>query len=440
MDVTSSHSPPASYLDPIPGPGGWIQMAIEDASSLSMEAFIVKYVDTGTPVVLRRSAADNARYPPLTTPDWLRENCDLDGTINNLGQIVGMPSVEWGGFLEDHTKDDEEEEDPDKDSKEQEEDRSNEITLQEYLDYLPNAAELAKTNGGKVYYGFDYNAKCSCPSLLERMPWHAPFRDDFLLLDAASHYGEFVWPSLLVGPAGSSSALHVDNSNLPFHLTLLNGRKLFRAIRLGDWRSKLTGKDGGDGSSNPSYPLYTPEGAAFEKGIDGFDDRSANEEFVQKRGCHVFNATLLPGDTVYVPTGALHGARNLKGEDGRDEPAVAVTSNVFTPAHLGQLITQNCKDSVDTFDFGDGNVCGRLARDRKLGTGVFAYIQNGRGVVDEEGTRYDFWEHYLGRPGFCEKYGDDEEDCPRVVERCKGRSVAQLVSSGAEEAPDDEEL
>ena len=37
------------------------------------------------------------------------------------------------------------------------------------------------------------------------------------------------------------------------------------------------------------------------------DDVYVEEEFIRRRGCHVYNATLIPGDTVYVPTGALHG-------------------------------------------------------------------------------------------------------------------------------------
>ena len=393
-----------SYDEPHPGPGGWVQMDVVDPSSLSPSDFAARYVDTGTPVVLRRHSDDGG-----ITPDWLREHCDMEGMMDNYGQIPGRPSAEWGGFFD--PSDEGGSSDSSEDDSDDDGDGSQRISLGEYLDYLPRAADLAKTEeyGGRLHYAFDYDAKCSCPPLLDAVPWYSYFRDDYMLSDP--EFGSpGVWPSLIVGPAGSSSALHVDNSLLPFHLTLLSGRKTFRTVRLADWRARLA--DDGDDSERGA--LYTERGGAATSDVDGFDDGYVEEEFIRKRGCRVYNATLVPGDTVYVPTGALHGALNLGDET---TPAVAITSNVFTPGHADQLFEENCVRDGG-FDFGHGGFCRKLAGDKVRREGVFR--EHGVGEEGGASVTYDFWEHALGRPGFCEKYRY-EADCAGLAERCEGR-------------------
>ena len=51
-----------------------------------------------------------------------------------------------------------------------------------------------------------------------------------------------------------------------------------------------------------------------------------------------YTATLEPGDTVYVPVGALHGGHNLKDSG----PAVALTSNFLDVAHAQQVLEEFC--------------------------------------------------------------------------------------------------
>lgn len=72
--------------------------------------------------------------------------------------------------------------------------------------------------------------QCYCSRLLEQQAPLIYFQRDVMALDAALPRSN--WPTLIVGPGGSRSALHVDSYFLPFWLTLLSGRKTFRVVRL----------------------------------------------------------------------------------------------------------------------------------------------------------------------------------------------------------------
>lgn len=71
---------------------------------------------------------------------------------------------------------------------------------------------------------------------------------------------------------------------------------------ISDWRRHL--------ASGPSR-LFSHDGDMLIP-LDAFDDAEAERELIA-RGAIVHNASLLPGDTVYVPMGALHGALNARG-------------------------------------------------------------------------------------------------------------------------------
>merc|ERR1719183_545729 len=100
--------------------------------------------------------------------------------MDNYGQIPGSPSTEWGGFFDPSDGDSSSGDDSSDDSDDSSDDGGQRISLGEYLDYLPHAHDLARTEkyGGRLHYGFDYDAKCSCPSLLDAVPWYVYFRDD----------------------------------------------------------------------------------------------------------------------------------------------------------------------------------------------------------------------------------------------------------------------
>ena len=55
--------------------------------------------------------------------------------------------------------------------------------------------------------------------------------------------------------------------------------------------------------------------------VQGFNDTYVEEQMVA-RGATVYTGVLQPGDTVYVPTGALHGAYNLGGDTAGRTPGV----------------------------------------------------------------------------------------------------------------------
>ena len=59
-------------------------------------------------------------------------------------------------------------------------------------------------------YGFDYKVHCHCAALLDKLPLLHYFQGDGIMLDQRMPKAN--WPALIVGPEGSTSALHVDSA------------------------------------------------------------------------------------------------------------------------------------------------------------------------------------------------------------------------------------
>jgi uncharacterized RmlC-like cupin family protein len=66
----------------------------------------------------------------------------------------------------------------------------------------------------------------------------------------------------------------------------------------------------------------------------------------------VFNATMLPGDTVYIPTGVMHGGLNMQGAGS----TIAMASNFLDTRHSPQVMTEYCTVRV----FHHGFCCVRV--------------------------------------------------------------------------------
>ena len=65
-----------------------------------------------------------------------------------------------------------------------------------------------------------------CPRLLEDVRFPPVLANDLLV----EHYPQCSWPTLILGPQGTSSGLHRDTHDLPFYLVLLHGRKHWRVF------------------------------------------------------------------------------------------------------------------------------------------------------------------------------------------------------------------
>jgi hypothetical protein len=280
--------------------GGWAEIPVLPAS-LPIADFERDYVGTLSPVILR--GAPN----PFASGWSLPRLADACG--DGMGYVFrpSATSTEWGGF-------------------EPSERGSHAQPLKAFVARLAELApDCAAARGSELECGqylFDFNLRCACPAFLETFELLPHFGGDLVPLTQEI---ESPWPVLIVGGAGSRSALHVDNSFLPFWLTVLEGRKRFRVVTLPDWQQYLANASAG-------APYFTAEGANLRP-LDGFDDAVVERELIA-RGATVWSAELRPGDTVYVPTGALHGGLNL---EAGGEPTVAITANFLDAAHAAQV-------------------------------------------------------------------------------------------------------
>ena len=374
------------------GPGEFLQIPIEIVDELTHDEFVKKYVMTKTPVVLRRKRK-NIKKNTMTLK-WMRTNCDMDGEHAKIHVFdVDPSSTGWAGF--------------DFDGK----------TTQPLGSFLK---QLKKTNIARkkavelklqqqqqpaYQYGFDYRIACSCPKMLDRFPQLRYFQGDVLQVDTA--YPRVHWPVLIAGPAGSSSALHVDSHFLPFYLTLMSGKKQFRVVTLNDWRNNL------------SPELYNSDGTVNDP-FNAYDDNVVRAELL-KRGANVYNVTMEVGDTIYIPTGALHGAMNL------DDTSLSLSysSNFLDMEHSKQVKKEWCLKEGKKIESG---ICRLLMRKKKLTKkrgglfyGMQQKLQAWRKITQKKvslsgDNQYSYWPWMLSHRGFCQK--NAVETCPGISDRC----------------------
>ena len=340
-----------------PPRGAWAQLPVEVVEELSVADFLRQYVEPQRPVILRRRSG--AAAAPRVDVEWLRRECAA-GKIFVFERDVA--SVGWGGFGEPQPS-----------------------TLGAYLERL--------AGGGTEHYAFDLKAACDCGALLDRVPLLDYFSADEVPFDA--QLPPTNWPSLIVGPGGSRSALHVDSAFLPFWLTLLGGRKTFRVVTRDEWRARLARP------SAAGAPLYSSEGKALSP-VDAFDDGFAERELLG-RGATVWNGTLDVGDSIYLPTGALHGALNAADAGA----AIALTSNFLDGAHAAQVDADYCA-ALAAHERAANAICARLMRPPKYGERADA----GGAAVRAR----SFWDWLLGRREWCAKYR--AAGCAAARERC----------------------
>jgi len=358
----------------------WAQLPVEIVEDLSASDFLARYTNRELPVILRRrhEANDKTRATDIA---FLRTEC-AEGGIHVFERAVG--STAWGGF-------------------------KGAPVLRRLGDYLDRLEAANDTE----HYGFDLKTACDCAALLDRMEQLVYFQADDLLFDL--HMPGTNWPSLIVGPAGSRSALHVDTAFLPFWLTLLGGHKTFRVVTRADWRRHLASgkmkqkkKKTSGGESWP--PLYETTTGAALRPVEAFDDEWAERELIG-RGATVWNGTLEVGDTIYIPTGALHGALNTKGRGA----AVALSGNFLDAAHVGQVREQFCQ--WQTLDVRASNsICARLDHPPSYGDHATAEARATELDTGPRGVR--FWDWLLSRPGWCAKYTQPQRACAAASARC----------------------
>merc|ERR1711871_1292031 len=130
------------------------------------------------------------------------------------------------------------------------------------------------------------------------------------------------------------------------------------------------------------------------------------EQEILARGASIYTAKLRPGDTVYIPTGALHGGLNTH------HGTVALTGNFLDTEHAGDVIRYHCVEGNE-----NSALCGRLMRDF---SGVFDGVASGVAAERARGGSYNFWDWVLLQEGYCTKVSASaaSKECPDAVRRC----------------------
>jgi len=97
--------------------------------------------------------------------------------------------------------------------------------------------------------------------------------------------------------------------------------------------------------------LYDNDGAVLRP-FNAYKNDVIKTEILE-RGANLWGITLEVGDTIYIPTGALHGAVNTDS----DSLSLAYTSNFLDQEHAAQVLKEWCGDDLDR-----DSICYMLAK------------------------------------------------------------------------------
>ncbi|EGB10735.1 hypothetical protein AURANDRAFT_62191 [Aureococcus anophagefferens] len=372
----------------------FVEFPVERADELTMARFKAEYADKLRPVVIRGNDRTRAEAALWSAGDF-RDRCGA-GEITRY--VSDASSSAWGGF---------------------------DMRGERRVPLASFFGEVERSNRSRDIYGFDYNLKCDCEAFVEQTTILPYFKQD-------------AWPVLIAGMPGTRSQLHVDNSFLPFWLTLLAGRKIFRAVERGHWSPALVDRGvvdrAGQESEIPNFKgsylgrflLVVDDDGDAEFALDWYDDAAVLDAV---GGADVYSSVLEPGDSVYIPVAALHGGSNVG-----DAPALAITGNYHDEAHHAILVDVYCEGKVR-----------RLMRQSKKLTRIKAMVKDpsclfwagalgdvepttDRGPVDAPAPLADV---VYPDPWFCRSYG------PRAWRR--GCNVTRTRCPLEEEGDDDDD-
>lgn len=151
-----------------------------------------------------------------------------------------------------------------------------------------------------LLYGFEMELKAQCPQQLEHVQLPAFLTEDaFHLVTNRAGLG---WPSVLFGPEGSQTGLHIDTHILPFWIAVVatedggtSPLKRFRIFPHNDSKLLKHGKATASVNFLFDFDPWRPDYRAHPDLADG----------------HVFETELRSGDLLYIPGGSPHAVKNL---------------------------------------------------------------------------------------------------------------------------------
>lgn len=193
-------------------------------------------------------------------------------------------------------------------------------SVKEYIDAL----EGVRPNGTlEQLYLHDAPLHQLCPELAEDVIVPPFFARDLMQRTAPGgvhfewgHYRDY-WPSLFIGGAGTSSALHADWCDSAAWMGLMQGRK--------HWRI---------GHRDDRHLLY--ESAEYVNRFPSTDIFLPNLTAQPAMSlARVYDGVLEPGDLLFIPAGVPHQVRNLPGE-----ATVSVAMNYVDIAGLDRFLAR----------------------------------------------------------------------------------------------------
>eukprot|EP00755_Sulcionema_specki_P040285 Sspe_Gene.114393::Locus_99940_Transcript_1_1_Confidence_1.000_Length_1638::g.114393::m.114393 len=236
---------------------------VVDASNLSAVMFEEKYAKPLKPVVIR--GLGETMMGKLWSLDHIVEKCGEKGVTPS----VYTGSDTWAGM-----------------------EASAGTTLRKYI--------AKAVQGSELRYLHDWPLVLECPEVgVEDITIPKYFATDYVQLLQGTRYTN-QWPSLFIGPNGTQSGVHVDNLGSHAWMLQLSGVKRWRMV-------------GGQGEAF----LY-PSKHASSYAVDLFNPDF--EAHPLAKLADVWEATVHPGDLIFVPAGALHQVVN-------DGTTVGITMN-----------------------------------------------------------------------------------------------------------------
>jgi len=185
-------------------------------------------------------------------------------------------------------------------------------TMSQFGKYIENGGK----EGAPPLYLFDWSVQVHCPALLKdfvvpRYIAHDLLRD----MQLSTH-----WPSLLIGPKGSGSGVHVDDYETHFWMILLSGRKKWRIFPREDMDTL------GFNYFDRSFPFTGLPKSRTWKWIN----HTTPWEF-----------EMHSGDMVLVPHGMAHMVENL-------EASVAIAGNTVDEVNWEDFVVLSKRASTIT--------------------------------------------------------------------------------------------
>lgn len=234
---------------------------VDRRSNLSFEDFYREYAIPGIPVII------TDYMDKMNTTAWsmehFRDSCN-DEKVWIPKRVYGVQK--WGGL-----------------------DGGELMTVRDFVDNVKRNETMMTQSG---LYVHDLPLPRWCPKVMPEFRVPKYFAQDYLQRIQHDHFMiQRAWPSLFVGPKGSSSALHVDSLASHFWMGLLEGRKRWRFF------------------PHAHRPfLYE---ARHKKHFD-FDALKPDfEKFPLAKYAHSFDCVLQPGEMLFVPAAMPHQVHNI---------------------------------------------------------------------------------------------------------------------------------